>query len=237
MPAAAVRAAAMMEELERRIERIAADRRHGASALAVEAVEILADAQPGARADMAERLANLRPAMPALAGTVRAAAALADPREILRRVEVEHARVASVAAAAVSPDHLVATLSNSSLVRRVLELARPRRVLVLVEGADDEGHRLVEALGESGITAAAVTVEVTGEAWADVAVVGCDAIFDDGGFVNRRGTARLLAAILPQPMVVVGDRWRRVTGSTPATWAEPELFEVIPPAPSLAVIF
>ena len=224
----------MQEDLERRIERLARDRVRGASALAGDAVGILADAPTDARPELVERLARLRPAMPALEGMVRAAARLADPRELLGQVEAEHARAAVDAAGRIDPAAVVATISNSSLVRRVLLLARPSRVVVSVDGAADEGHDLVRALVSAGLTAAAAGPQVSA---ADVAVVGCDAIFDDGGFVNRLGTRRMLEAMAPQPTVVVGDRWRRLAGRSPRSWPEPELFEVVPPAPLVFVVF
>ncbi len=71
---------------------------------------------------------------------------------------------------------------------------------------------------------------------ADLAVVGCDAIFEDGDFVNRSGTAELVARFAGRPVIVVGDRWRRVAGPTPAVWSEPELFEPVSAARNVCVV-
>jgi translation initiation factor 2B subunit (eIF-2B alpha/beta/delta family) len=120
----------------------------------------------------------------------------------------------------------VATISNSSLVARALVLLRPPLVEVLVEDARDEGHLLLAELAATGIRAMAV-----GEPSARVAVVGCDAVFADGGFVNRRGTAALAARV--RQTLVLAERWKRVATPTPDAWPAPELFEVVRPGPAV----
>jgi hypothetical protein len=46
-----------------------------------------------------------------------------------------------------------------------------------------------------------------------------------------------VTALAPRATVVVGDRWRRVPGPSPSEWPEPDLFEVVPLAPSLRLVF
>jgi len=57
--------------VETGIEAIAADRMHGAGYLARKALGILALATPDSRPDVAGRLAELRPEMPAIAAAVQ----------------------------------------------------------------------------------------------------------------------------------------------------------------------
>lgn len=223
----------MTNPTEDAINRLRTDRERGATALAKDAVEILAAATAADRQALAERLAAVRGSMPAIGAIAREAARLSDPRDLLIEIETEHERVAEDAAALVAGAASVATISNSSLVERVMERARPDRIVVGVDGATDEGHQLVARLRVAGLVALAVPV---GALDADRAVVGCDAIFEDGGFVNRSGTAELVARFGNRPVIVVGDRWRRVAGPTPAVWSEPELFEVVDAASNVCVV-
>jgi translation initiation factor 2B subunit (eIF-2B alpha/beta/delta family) len=215
------------------IDRLRADRQRGASALAREAVEILAAAPVADRPALAERLAVLRPSMPAIAAIAREAAKLRDPARLLDEIEAEHEGVAQGAAALLAGAASVATISDSSLVERVLRLARPDRIIVGVQSPTDEGHQLIARLRATGLDALASPVDALD---ADLAVVGCDAIFEDGGFVNRSGSAKLVAVFASRPVIVVGDRWRRVAGPTLAVWSEPELFEPVGAAPNIRVV-
>jgi len=93
---------------------------------------------------------------------------------------------------------------------------------VLVDGPADEGHALVADLRAAGLRADAMSLI---DLDAEVAVVGCDAVFDDGSFINRRGTAALVGRF---PTLVLVDRWKRVGGPPPERVLKPELFELIP---------
>ena len=219
-------------ELERALEAIAADRRHGAGYLARKAVGLLAAASPPDRPALARRLAKLRPALPAIAAAVEEAITAGDPRSVLRRADAERRRVADLAARRLR-EKVVATISNSSLVARALIVARPPNTLVVVEGPDDEGHLLVAELRASRLGVEAVGLD---EVAAGIGVVGCDALFDGGAFVNRRGTAALARRLRPRPVLVLAERWKRVSGEAPEEWFEPELFEVVAPAANLALI-
>jgi len=215
------------------IGRLRADRERGATALARGAVETIATAPAADRQALAEGIAAVRPSMPAIAAIAREAARLRHPRDLLVEIETEHEAVARDAAALVPGNASVATISDSSLVERVLRRAAPARVVVGVAGASDEGHHLVARLRAARLDAFAVPLA---ELDADLAVIGCDAIFDDGGFVNRSGTAELIARFSERPVIVVGDRWRRVAGPTPAGWTEPELFEPVRGEANISVL-
>jgi hypothetical protein len=203
------------------IKALAADRTHGAGYLARKALGLLALADPAQRPGLSQRLASLRPEMPAIAAAVAEAMEAGDVRAVIRRADSERRRVARSAIRTLARRR-VATISNSSLVARALVYASPVYVQVLVEGPADEGHALVADLRAAGLNAGAATLATLD---AEVGVVGCDAVFDDGTFVNRRGTRALVDRL---PTLVLVDRWKRVGGPAPASWPLPELFELIP---------
>lgn len=216
----------MSVEPDPRLRAIADDRLHGAGWLARRALGVLAASPRPAWPELVARIERLRPEMPALAAAAREALEAGDVAAVLRRADAERRRVAAEAADRLRGQERVATISNSSLVARALVLLRPPLVEVVVEDERDEGHLLLGELAATGILARAVR-----EPSAGVAVVGCDAVFADGGFVNRRGTARLAGHV--QETLVLTERWKRVAGPTPDAWPAPELFEVVRPGPTL----
>jgi translation initiation factor 2B subunit (eIF-2B alpha/beta/delta family) len=207
--------------VDRGIEAIASDRIHGSGYLARKALGVLALASPDERPEVGPRLAGLRPEMPAIAAAVHEAMAAGDVRAVIRRADAERRRVARSAMRALRRRR-VATISNSSLVARALVYASPMHVQVVVRGPADEGHALVADLRAAGLSADPVSFA---ELDAEIAVVGCDAVFDDGSFVNRRGTKALVERL---PTLVLVDRWKRVGGPPPHSWPMPELFELVP---------
>jgi translation initiation factor 2B subunit (eIF-2B alpha/beta/delta family) len=212
-----------------RLRAIAEDRVHGAGWLARRALGVIAASPRLAWPELVARIERLRPEMPALAAAAREALEAGDVPAVLRRADAERRRVAAEAAHRLRGEERVATISNSSLVARALVLLRPPLVEVVVEDARDEGHLLLAELAATGIRALAV-----GEPSAAIAVVGCDAVFADGGFVNRRGTGRLAARV--RVTLVLTERWKRVPGRTPDAWPAPELFEVVRPAPGVRLV-
>jgi hypothetical protein len=207
--------------VERGIAAIASDRMHGAGYLARKALGILALVSSDRRPEVGRRLSELRLEMPAIAAAVAEATAVGDVRAVIRRADDERRRVARSAMRALRRRR-VATISNSSLVARALVYASPIHVQVVVSGPDDEGHALVSDLRAAGLNAEPVALAALE---ADIAVVGCDAVFDDGTFVNRRGTKSLVELL---PTLVLVDRWKRIGGPTPQSWPMPELFELVP---------
>jgi hypothetical protein len=207
--------------VERGIEAIASDRMHGAGYIARKALGILTLVPPEQRSEVGRRLAGLRPEMPAIAAAVAEAMTAGDVRAVIRRADAERRRVARSAMRALRRRR-VATISNSSLVARALVYASPIHVQVVVSGPADEGHALVSDLRAAGLSADPVALAALE---ADIAVVGCDAVFDDGSFVNRRGTRALVERL---PTLVLVDRWKRIGGPTPQSWPMPEAFELVP---------
>ncbi|HUZ87882.1 MAG TPA: hypothetical protein VNF26_13115 [Candidatus Baltobacterales bacterium] len=203
------------------ISAIADDRVHGAGYLARKALGLLALAGPDERASLGRNLASLRPEMPAIAAAVSEALESGDVRSVIRRADAERRRVARSAIRALARRR-VATISNSSLVARALVYASPASVQVVIDGPADEGHLLVYDLRAAGLQASTATLA---ELDAEIAVVGCDAVFDDGTFVNRRGTRALVDRL---PTLVLVDRWKRVGGPPPSSWPRPDVLELVP---------
>lgn len=211
----------MPDRVEIGVAALASDEVHGAGYLARKALGLLVLAGPEGRAQLGRRLTSLRPEMPSIAAAVNEALEEGDVRRVIRRADAERRRVARAAMRTLRRRR-VATISNSSLVARALVYASPRSVQVVVSGAKDEGHLLVNDLVAAGLAAVAVPMSRLD---AEIAVVGCDAVFDDGSFINRRGTRRLVDRL---PTLVLADRWKRIGGPPPARWSAPDRFELIP---------
>lgn len=199
---------------------IAANRVHSAGYLARKALGILSLIPPERRGELGARLAALRPDMPAIAAAVAEAVAAGDVRRVIQRSDAERRRVARSAVRALSRRR-VATISNSSVVARALVYASPAHVQVLVEGRADEGHALVADLRAAGISADAVVLAALD---ADIAVVGCEVVYADGTFANRRGTAALVERL---PTLVLVDRWKRVDALPPGEHSLSERLELV----------
>jgi translation initiation factor 2B subunit (eIF-2B alpha/beta/delta family) len=219
--------------LEDRAAALAADRSHGAGYLARRALGLLAAAEGGERHRLAALIRTQRPAMPAIAAAVDEVLREGDVRAVLRRADAARRRVVAEALRELGAHRRVATISNSSLVARLLVSARPVCTMVAVGDEGDEGWLLLAELQAAGLEAQGASVD---DVDADVTVVGCDAIFDDHGFVNRCGTSRLLARMRARPAIVLGEPWKVVPGPSPPSWPEPERFEVVAPTGNVAIL-
>jgi translation initiation factor 2B subunit (eIF-2B alpha/beta/delta family) len=213
--------------LEDRAAALAADRSHGAGYLARRALGLLAAAEGDQRHHLAELIRTQRPAMPAIAAAVDEALREGDVRAVLRRADAARRRVVAQALRELGAHRRVATISNSSLVTRLLVSARPVHTVVAVEDEGDEGWLLCAELRAVGLEAQAASAD---DVDAD------DAIFDDHGFVNRCGTSRLLARMGARPAIVLGEPWKVVPGPSPPSWYEPERFEVVAPAGNVVIL-
>jgi translation initiation factor 2B subunit (eIF-2B alpha/beta/delta family) len=222
-----------VKSLEARAVELGVDRRHGAGYLARRALGLLAAAEGEERHRLAELIRTQRPAMPAIAAAVDEVLREGDVRAVLRRADRARQRVVDEALPRLGAQRRVATISNSSLVARLLVSARPASIVVAVEDQGDEGWLLFAELRAVGLEALVASVD---DVDADVTVVGCDAIFDDYGFVNRRGTSRLLARMGARPAIVLGDPWKVVPGPSPQRWHEPDRFEVVAPADNVMIL-
>jgi ribose 1,5-bisphosphate isomerase len=204
-------------KLAERVERVAKDDTHGASWLAVEAVEAVADAvELGADPlEVARAMVEARPAMGAIAGALgRVLASGRTPEQV---AEEAHALVAareraSKAIAVMIEPYLegvgvVMTHSNSATVREALVHTPPDRVVCTTSEPVGEGRQLVEELRAAGLTTdlvsdgdAAHAVETV-----DLLLVGADTVFRDGSLINKIGTRDLTKAATEAdvPVIVV----------------------------------
>jgi translation initiation factor 2B subunit (eIF-2B alpha/beta/delta family) len=193
-------------KLAERVERVAKDDTHGASWLAREAVEAVADAvEAGADPlEVARAMVAARPAMGAIPGALgRVLAAGRSPEQV---VEEAHALVAareraSKAIAVLLQPYLdgvgvVMTHSNSATVREALVHTPPDRVVCTVADPVGEGRELEIELRAAGLTTELVNDEDGPHAAATVnlLLIGADTVFRDGSLINKAGTRDLTKA-------------------------------------------
>jgi translation initiation factor 2B subunit (eIF-2B alpha/beta/delta family) len=222
----------MDSKLADRVERVANDDTHGASWLAREAVEAVADAIELGEDPMplARELARARPAMGAIAGALGRVIASGgrSPEQM-----AEEARAAKTIAVLLGPhiQGVVMTHSASATVREALEHTPPERVVCTVSEPVGEGRELAENLREAGITADVVDDSDAEHAVGTVnlLLIGADTVFRDGSLVNKIGTAGLAKAAKEAgvPVIVACE----VIKLTPADPRDPgeERFDLTPP--------
>jgi translation initiation factor 2B subunit (eIF-2B alpha/beta/delta family) len=190
--------------LVERIDLVENDDRHGASWLAVAAVEAIClavelDEDP---VEIARRLVRSRPAMGAIAGAL--GRVLASGRTTEQIVEEAHAlidareRAAKTIAVLLAPhvQGVVMTHSNSATVREAIEHTPPERVICTVSDPGGEGRELADALrgNELAVDVVDDTDAEHAVATANVLLLGADTVFRDGSLVNKVGTAGLAKA-------------------------------------------
>jgi ribose 1,5-bisphosphate isomerase len=200
----ALREAYVNTKLAERVEQIANDDRHGASWLAKEAVEAVAEAVERGEdpIDLGRRLVKARPAMGAIAGALgRVLASGRTPEQIIEeaRALVATRERASKAIAVLATPHLkgvVLTHSASSTVREALVHTPPDRVVCTVSEPIGEGRGLADDLREAGLTVELVDDPDAEHAAGTVnlVLVGADTVFRDGSLVNKVGTAGIAKA-------------------------------------------
>ena len=194
----------MHANLAERVERVANDDSHGASWLAREAVEAIAEAIELGEdpLPLARELVRARPAMGAIAGALgRLLASGRTPEQI---VEEAHAlvaareRAAKAIAVLLAPyiQGVVMTHSASATVKEALFHTPPERVVCTVSDPGGEGRELAEELRAEGLTADVVddTDAEHAVATVDLLLIGADTVFRDGSLVNKVGTAGLAEA-------------------------------------------
>lgn len=241
-----------------------ADRERGSTALADEALAILAQAAREASAAdvlghlgaVARELAAARPAMVAIENRVdqvMASLHAADaPPEALAGIAAQlceasarNAQAAREAAARVAADALqgqrILTVSWSDTALRALELAAGRRKLAVVVPVGApllDGRRAAQRLALAGLEVEAVADAALGRAAldCDAALVGADAVLASGTVVNRAGTslAALAMAVGGRPFWVVADE-AKVTWRDAVPLEEGEPADVWTPPPLVPV--
>jgi translation initiation factor 2B subunit (eIF-2B alpha/beta/delta family) len=192
-------------DLAARVERIAADTRHGSSWLAKEALEALVEAvQIGEDpVETARALVRARPAIGAIAGAM--GRVLVSGRTPEQLIEEAHAVIAGRERAAVtiavllSPElagKVVMTHSASATAREALVHAQVERVICTVSEPVGEGRTFSGELAETGLATELVADEDAQHAVATVhlLLLGADTVFRDGSLVNKIKTNGLAKA-------------------------------------------
>jgi ribose 1,5-bisphosphate isomerase len=192
-------------DLAARVERIAADTRHGSSWLAKEALEALVEAvQIGEDPlEMARDLVRARPAIGSIAGAL--GRVLVSGRTPEQLIEEAHAviagreRAAATIAVLLSPEltgKVVMTHSASATAREALVHAQVERVVCTVSEPVGEGRRFSEELAATGLATDLVADEDAAHAAAtvDLLLLGADTVFRDGSLVNKIKTNGLATA-------------------------------------------
>jgi translation initiation factor 2B subunit (eIF-2B alpha/beta/delta family) len=191
-------------KLAERVERVANDDSHGASWLAREAVEAVAEAIELGEdpIEVGRKLVQARPAMGAIAGALgRLLSSGRTPEQI---VEEAHAlvdareRAAKAIAVLLAPyiEGVVMTHSASATVKEALHHTPPERVVCTVSDPGGEGRELAEELRTEGLTADVVddTDAEHAVGTVNLLLIGADTVFRDGSLVNKVGTAGLAEA-------------------------------------------
>jgi translation initiation factor 2B subunit (eIF-2B alpha/beta/delta family) len=229
----------MHEKLAERVEQVANDDTHGASWLAVQAVDAVCEAVELGEdpIELGRKLVQARPAMGAIAGALgRVLAAGRSDEQVLEeaRALVESRERASRAISVLLAPHIqgvVMTHSASATVREALEYTPPERVICTVSDPVGEGRELAENLRGAGVTADVVddTDAEHAVGTVDLLLIGADTVFRDGSLVNKIGTAGLAKAAKEAavPVIVACE----VMKVTPVDARDPgeERFDLTPP--------
>jgi translation initiation factor 2B subunit (eIF-2B alpha/beta/delta family) len=193
-------------KLTERVQRVANDDRHGASWLAKEAVEAVADAIElgGDPVEVARAMVAARPAMGAISGALgRVLATGGSPEQM---IEEAHALVAARERAAraiavqlqpyLDEVGVVMTHSNSATVVEALLHTPPDRVVCTVSEPGEEGRELEEQLRAAGLTTELVSDGDASHAaeTVNLLLIGADTVFRDGSLINKTGTRDLTKA-------------------------------------------
>jgi len=240
-----------------RIHRIAADRKSGAIELAlavVEAFEGLSHSRPPAEKNemraVVKFLSNSQPSMVPIRNSAEMCARImAGGGESVSRlgllrtlIESSRERVAMNSQTLFGRNSVVLTLSRSSTVLSALQLAarsgRLGKLFIMESRPRLEGRTTAKAVAEMGVegtlVADAVGPSLVKEV--DLAVVGADAILEDGGVVNKVGTFPISLACrdAKKPLCVLAESIkldRRFNSTTWPGFEERDEFELLPRPP------
>jgi translation initiation factor 2B subunit (eIF-2B alpha/beta/delta family) len=192
-------------DLTERVERIAADDRHGGSWLAKEAVEAVVEAarlgeDPVATA---RRIVAAKPGIGAIAGALgRLLLAGRTPEQLVEEANAlitGRERAAAAIAVLLAQDlseKVVMTHSASATAREALLYAQPGRVVCTVSDPIGEGREFSEELAAAGLTTELVADEDAEHAvgTVDILLLGADTVFRDGSLLNKAKTNALTKA-------------------------------------------
>jgi ribose 1,5-bisphosphate isomerase len=229
----------MDDQIAARARVIAEDDVHGASWLARQAVEALADAVRRGEDPLAagRALAAARPAMGAIAGALgRVLAAGRTDEQLLEECQAlleRRDRASHSIAVLLKPEigGRVMTHSASATVHEALLHAQPSRVVCTVTGPQEEGRRFAADLGDTGLAVDLVADDDAPSAVAtvDVLLVGADTVYRDGSLVNKTGTCDLAGAANEAgvPVLVACETFKLAPCGPPEKAAE-DAFDITP---------
>jgi len=192
-------------DLTERVERIAADDRHGGSWLAKEAVEAVVEAARLGEDPLAtaRRIVAAKPGIGAIAGALgRVLLAGRTPEQLVEEANALIAgreRAAAAIAVLLSQElteKIVMTHSASATAREALLHAHPARVVCTVSEPFGEGREFSEELAAAGLTTDLVADEDAEQAvgTVDILLLGADTVFRDGSLLNKAKTNGLTKA-------------------------------------------
>jgi len=201
-------------DLAARVERIAADDRHGASWLAKEAVEAVVEASNLGEdpLPLARELVRARPAIGAIAGALgRVLVAGRTPEQLVEEANAVisgRERAAATIAVLLSPElagRIVMTHSASATAREALIHGQPARVVCTASEPVGEGRPFAEELAAAGLTTEVVADEDAEHAVGTVhlLLLGADTVFRDGSLVNKIKTNALTRAAKKEGVPVI----------------------------------
>jgi ribose 1,5-bisphosphate isomerase len=188
--------------LAARVERIAADKRHGSSWLAREAVAAVVEAARSGEdpLSLARELVRARPDVGAIAGALgRVLVAARTTEQLIEEADAligSRERAAATIAVLLRADleeRIVMTHSASATAREALIHAGPGRVVCTVSDPGGEGRAFAAELAEAGLTTEVVADDDAEHAvgTVDILLLGADTVFRDGSLLNKVGTNSL----------------------------------------------
>lgn len=191
--------------LAARVERIAADKTHGGSWLAKEAVEAVVEAARLGEdpIDTARQIVAAKPGIGAIAGALgRLLLAGRTPEQLVEEANAlitGRERAAAAIAVLLSQqlaERIVMTHSASATAREALLHAQPARVVCTVSEPVGEGREFSEELAAAGLTTELVADEDAERAvgTVEILLLGADTVFRDGSLLNKAKTNGLTRA-------------------------------------------
>ena len=240
-----------------RIHRIASDRKSGAIELALAVVDAFEELSYSRETPDASELTA---AVKFLSGAQPSMIPIRNAAELCARiltsggetvselgllwthVEVSRTKVAANAQALFGKGATVLTHSRSSTVLLGLQLAAKagiiRKLFVMEARPRFEGRETAKAMTKMGVECTLVA-DAMGPSLVeevDMAVVGADAVLNDGGVVNKIGTYPLALACKEErkPLCVLAESLKLDRRTSSATWAgaeERDEFELLPRPP------
>ncbi|MFB6283857.1 MAG: translation initiation factor eIF-2B [Halobacteria archaeon] len=206
------------EDVDTVVEKIESVEIQGATSIAYAGVQVLKSLADGGAEEeeideAAEKLRNARPTEPFLFNAIRLARGEMGYNEVLNHIDSCRERVAENGTEVLDDVDVVYTHCHSSTVTRLLEHVDGSFEIHVTETRPlYQGRETAKELEDIGFevefyvdSGGLLALED-----ADVMLIGCDAVFDSGGCVNKIGSRMFtwIAERLDVPVYVVTDSWK-----------------------------